>query len=191
VARQALEIEISTEMLEEGITRAREQEQIYGHNTGHFTLESEKENTIIGTVGEIVAREVINECRSARNIGLSIQLSDLGAHTDLVIHNHELFNGLHIKTGLWRRWPRDDFSFGVHADQGIQHASEPLVLVSLLKESEEFPVKAQVEGFVTPDYLRRCQVIHRGDRFPGSGVVSRTSNIVTFFRDYNPIADLF
>jgi hypothetical protein len=183
-------ISITKDMVSEAIERARRQESIYGHNTGHFTLESEKENTIIGTLGEIVARRALLEVLVGRSPAVEISLTNFGAAVDLELKSLPGIEGIHVKTGLWKKWPSSGFAFGVHADQGIQTMAHPLVLVSLLRESEGFPTKGKIEGFVTPDYLRDCTVLSPGQKFPGSGVISRTTNIVTLIGDYKPLAQL-
>ncbi len=177
-------------MIEEARHRAHQQELIYGHNTGHFTLDKEKENTFIGTLGEIVARHALLDLMVGRIPEVEVSLTNLGASVDLAVKSLPGVEGVHVKTGLWKNWPSKRFSFGVHADQNIQNTVYPLILVSLIKGTEQSPSQAQIEGFVTPSYLRDCDVITRGERFPGSGVVSQTSNIVTYIGDYLPLSSL-
>ena len=178
---------VNKDWIDEALSRTREQEARYGHNTGHFTLRVEKENTLIGTLGEIVAREALTSVLKQKFASIEVNLSELGSFVDLTIKGANQLRGVHVKTGLWKNWPQDHFSFGVHSDQGIQMGLDPLLLVSLLKQDSSLPTKARIEGFVTPEYLRKCALIRRGDRFPGTGVQSRTDNLITYFRDFASI----
>ena len=45
----------------------------------------------------------------------------------------------------------------------------------------------RIEGFLTPAALRKCLLLSKGERFPSTGVVSRTDNLVTTIGDYQPI----
>lgn len=182
--RAPLPFSLSDEEMREVVTRAREQESIYGHNTGHFSLNVEKENTITGVAGEWAVRKALRDSL-AEMTGVSINFAPIGAPVDLVMERPGVNPyGIHVKTGMWRKWPRDEFEFGIHADQGIQSGTQPLVLVTLLRSDVGLPSIGRIEGFVTPQYLRECEVIHNGERFPRSRVVSRTTNIVTTFGRY-------
>lgn len=191
MSRKTVEVAIPQSLFDEAIRRAREQESIYGHNTGHFSLSVEKENTVTGTLGELLARQVVLEVAEKLEVEIHLELAPLGAPSDLFLSMGDTKGGIHVKTGLWKSWPRPDFAFGIHADQGIENSSSPLVLVSLLRSGQSAPLKARIEGYVRPSYLRTCQVINKGDRFPVTGVVSRTKNIVTYIRDYKAIETIF
>ena len=134
-------ISISEKLLEEALIRSTEQEAIYGHNSGHFTLKVEKENTTIGVLGELIVRNWFND--RALEIGSQFRLSEtsLGAQLDLMLIGPDIksIKGMHVKTGLWRSWPKQNFEFGVHADQGIEKSGQPLVLVSLIRGEEKWP----------------------------------------------------
>jgi hypothetical protein len=95
-----------------------------------------------------------------------------------------------VKTGLWRNWPRQDFEFGIHADQGIEKSGHPLVLVSLLRGGEKWPKSSRIEGYMRSSDLSKLPIIQRGEKFASSGVISRTSNIVTNFGLYKSVAQL-
>ena len=181
---------ISNELQVEAVKRAREQERIYGHNSGFFRLEVEKENTVTGVLGELVAREVLKLSLAATTEQVIVELTDIGSKYDLEIHGVENLIGAHVKTGMWRQWPRLEMPFGIHADQKVQETSVPLILVSLLRPSSGFPNEARVEGYVWPTFLATCRVISRGERFPITNVISRTNNILTFLSDYLPIQNL-
>ena len=90
----------------EALSRTCEQEARYGYNTGHFTLRVEKENTLIGTLGEIVAREALTSVLKRRFASTEVVLSETGASVDLVIKGVKQLQGVHVKTGLWRNCPR-------------------------------------------------------------------------------------
>jgi len=182
--REPLSFSLSDDEMREIVTRAREQEAVYGHNTGHFSLNVEKENTITGVAGEWAVRKVLRDSL-AELPDVSVNFTPIGAPVDLLMERPGVTPyGIHVKTGMWRKWPRDEFEFGIHADQGIQSGTQPLVLVTLLRGDDGLPSVGRIEGFVTPQYLRECEVIHSGERFPRSRVVSRTTNIVTTFGRY-------
>lgn len=189
--RKTLEMEVPQVLVDEATRRAREQESIYGHNTGHFSLAVEKENTITGTLGELLAKQVVLEIATKLSRVVYVELAPLGAPADLSVSVGGVKGGVHVKTGLWRAWPKPTFAFGIHADQGIENSASPLILVSLIKTENPTPFRARIEGFVRPEYLRNCQVIDKGERFPVTGVVSRTRNIVTYIGDYEPIDTIF
>ena len=58
MARHSTNYRISDSIASEARERTLKQESIYGHNTGHFTLDVEKQNTSTGVFGELVTREV-------------------------------------------------------------------------------------------------------------------------------------
>lgn len=184
--------EVTADLVDEALERTRTQEAVYGHNTGHFSLSVEKENTLIGTLGELVAREALREVVFGSAITIEVDLAPIGAPADLIVKvGRGGQQGVHVKTGLWKKWPRPDFSFGVHADQGIEFSSAPLVLVSLVRLERDSAFEFRIEGFVTPEFLKSCKRIGRGERFPNTGVVSRTDNFVTYFSDYQDISKIF
>ena len=45
--RSTVPLKLNYSQIEEAILRGREQESIYGHNTGHFSLKVEKEKMIL------------------------------------------------------------------------------------------------------------------------------------------------
>ena len=185
-------ISISESLIDEALSRAKEQEAVYGHNTGHFTLKTEKENTIIGVIGELTVRNWLND--SAKRAGSAARFteSNLGAPIDLILNGavDTTISGLHVKTGLWRNWPTENLEFGIHADQGIESSGQPLVLVTLLKSQEKWPKFSRIEGFISCEELAKLPIIRKGEKFKSSGVISRTDNIVTSFGQYKPIAEL-
>ena len=191
--RSPLYLDVSPDLVAASIVRAREQERRYGHNTGHFSLEVEKENTVIGVIGEFLVRETLTRIAFEEGIELSVNHTSLGASVDLEIRrtNQEQISGVHVKTGLWKHWPREDFEFGIHADQRIELSSQPLILVSLLKREHGFPEKARIEGYITSEVLRQSVLIKRGERFTSTGVLSRTDNLVTKFAQYVDLKSIF
>jgi hypothetical protein len=190
VTRQPTPIRISSSQLDEAVKRARKQENIYGHNTGHFSLKVEKENTIIGVLGEIIVRDYLGITFRSDLVGASPTMCDYGAEFDLQLDLEFGKFFVHVKSGLWRTWPQEHWHFGVHADQGIQNATFPLVLVSFLKSKSEWPELGRIEGFVSSEKLREAVMIRKGERFPSTGVVSRTDNLLTTFSEYENILEL-
>jgi|688.fasta_scaffold264095_2 hypothetical protein len=188
--RNTFEYVVGSELHDEAMLRARKQEAVYGHNTGHFTLEVEKENTTVGVIGELVVREVLTEILQQSIKNVEVTLAPLGHPTDIQVRNAGSLTSIHVKTGMWRSWPRSDFSFGIHADQKIQYSEAPLILVSLLRSHEQLPKKARIEGFVTPEFLQSCPVIQRGELFPVTNVRSRTTNLLTQISDYRSLFEL-
>mgnify|MGYP001169524335 FL=1 len=171
------------------VERARAQEEIYGHNTGHFTLDVEKENTITGVLGEHAVAEYLTGCFQGVD-GVQIGLTTFGAPVDIEVRVGDSLVGVHVKCGLWKRWPGDHFEFGVHADQGIQDGDNPLVLVTLRHPAEDGSRIGRIEGFLMPAALRECVLLGKGERFPSTGVISRTDNLVTTIGDYQPLDQL-
>ena len=185
-------VSISESLLSEGLDRARTQEGIFGHNTGHFKLKEEKENTVIGVLGELLVRDVLNKLKADRQLNYLVDTTKLGSSKDLQVTSLDgkIGRELHVKTGLWKKWPSKDFEFGIHADQGIEISGCPLVLVSILKTTTPWPTEARIEGYVTSKELSEAKVIKRGERFQSSGVVSRTDNLITKIGDYKPVVNL-
>lgn len=183
-------ISISKDILDEAKERTLAQEAIYGHNGGHFKLETEKENTLTGNVGEIITRDYLSQNRLIDEGVYEIELSDLGAPADLKISSYTGKTiGAHVKTGLYRSFPSQSRSFGIHASQSarIQAAKESVIVVSLTKGSDgKTPVLGKIEGFITSGELARCPTIKKGERFP-AGYVSRTDNVLTTLSDYQSI----
>lgn len=182
--------DVSKSQIQEALVRARKQESIYGHNTGHFSLKVEKENTTIGVLGEIIVRDLLTNLFEATNTSSTLKLGEYGSRFDLELTTHAIKTFLHVKTGLWKSWPQQHWHFGVHADQGIQDSNYPLILVSFLKSAEVLPHTGRIEGFITSEKLRSSKTIQKGQLFPSTGVVSRTDNILTTFSDYQPIIEL-
>jgi len=170
--------------------RARDQEEIYGHNTGYFTLSEEKENTVTGVLGEMVVQRFISERIGAPPDQSSIELCPLGSQYDLRIQMKDRSRFVHVKSGLWKNWPEQHWHFGIHANQGIQVSGAPVVLVSFLNRPEGFPKTARIEGFVSSDFLKSAPIIDAGTFFPSTRVISRTRNILTRFSDYANIQSL-
>lgn len=181
---------VTESLIESALLRGRNQEDIYGHNTGHFTLDTEKENTVIGTLGEILLQKFLLDELSKHFNGASVQLCDYGSKFDILIQYKSKEKYIHVKTGLWKSWPLNNWEFGIHADQNIQNLGAPLVLMSFLKSSKDFPEVARIEGFIYSKFLQNAPLISKGNKFPSTGVISRTNNIVTNFSDYLPIAKL-
>lgn len=184
--RNPNKFEITKEQLDEALKRAVKQEAIYGHNSGHFSLLVEKENTTIGVLGEIVVRDYLKSRFNHKN-EFTIELTEFGAPYDIQIRTDQMMKAIHVKSGLWKTWPRDNWHFGIHADQGIQNTSAPLVLVSFLKSKELLPQEARIEGFLNSTKLKSAKIIKKGEKFPSTNVVSRTENYLTQFRDYQSI----
>ena len=191
--RTPLYLDIDGRLVEASVQRAREQEKIYGHNTGHFRLEVEKENTVMGVIGEFLVRQTLIDIAKSNSILVEVDHTTFGAPLDLkltVPGRREEF-GVHVKTGLWNQWPQETFEFGVHADQKIEFSNSPLILVTLLKSRGSYPKKARIEGFIKSHDLRRAKVIKRGDEFPSTGVISRTDNYLTRFSQYEDVKLIF
>ena len=191
--RSPLYLDISDDVLAASKARTVKQEAKYGRNTGHFTLENDKNSTLMGVIGELLVMEALMNL--AKRIGYRIQINQtsLGAPVDLEIkaQSKMLINGLHVKTGVWKQWPQEDYQFGVHADQKLETTSQPLVLVTLLKRADSYPQKSRIEGFITPEILRAAPLIERGERFDSTGVISRTDNLVTKFSQYSNLEAIF
>ena len=122
--------------------------------------------------------------------GVQIGLTTFGAPVDIEVRVGGSLVGVHVKCGLWKRWPGDHFEFGVHADQGIQDGDNPLVLVTLRHPAEDGSRIGRIEGFLMPAALRECVLLGKGERFPSTGVISRTDNLVTTIGDYQPLDQL-
>lgn len=190
VSRRPKPFSVEREQLVEAISRARHQEAIYGHNTGHFTLGAEKENTIIGVLGEIMVRDHLIRITRSLSPRPLIELCDYGSKFDIRISASERVEFAHVKSGLWKSWPKDNWDFGIHADQGIEKTAAPLVLVTFLKSSKDFPDRGRIEGYLKGLFLSNAPRIKRGEKFPETGVVSRTENILTKFSQYRPIDEI-
>jgi len=186
--RQPELFRVSSTQLKEAIERARKQEKIYGHNTGHFTLKVEKENTIIGVLGEVVVRDFLEKEFRKESSDVSLEMCPYGAEFDLELNIESRKYFLHVKSGLWKKWPLENWHFGIHADQGIQNSASPLILVSFLKSQKQWPEIGRIEGVITSELLRKAEIIKKGQRFPSTGVVSRTENILTTFSEYQNIS---
>jgi len=186
------EFSISENLIKEALERASSQEEIYGHNTGHFVLDTEKENTTIGVLGELVVQNWFNDLATRFGSTIRCELSNYGDAVDLNLVGAESTDkkGLHVKTGLWRNWPKPSSEFGIHADQGIETSGQPLILVSLLKSDKKWPKFSRIEGYLRSTELQSLPIIQKGDRFENTGVISRTTNIVTVFGQYKPITEI-
>jgi hypothetical protein len=183
-------IEVTRPQLEESIERARRQENIYGHNTGHFTLKAEKENTVIGVLGEVIVRDWLINFFIQEHMEVKVTLCGYGAPYDLEISSHDSSKFIHVKSGLWKRWPSENWHFGIHSDQGIESSGAPLALVSFIKSQEMWPRFGRIEGFIDSEKLSKAKIIRKGERFPSTGVVSRTDNLLTQFAEYASIKQL-
>ena len=185
-------MKISDSLIEKWIDRARRQEARFGHNTGHFSLPYEKENTITGTIGEGLVVEYFKKYLAPKSDEYKIDLASYGAPFDIEIENklNRKIYRIHVKTGLWKNWPSENFDFGIHADQYQYLVSYPLILVSLLKSDHEFPRIGRIEGFLTPQQITTFPIIRKGEVFPHTGVVSRTDNILTQFSHYQNCEEL-
>jgi hypothetical protein len=192
--RKVVDLDISGECIGRSIKRAGAQESIYGHNTGHFTLQVEKQNTTIGVIGEEIVREFLETHFVARGIDRSVSLTDFGSEFDLEISASKTDGSgtrtLHVKSGLWKNWPNPIFPFGIHADQRIQNSKSPLVLVSFLKGDGPWPIRARIEGYLGSQDLLTLPIIRKGERFPVTGVESRTDNLLSYIHEYRPIENL-
>jgi hypothetical protein len=183
-------VPVSESLIESALLRGRSQEDIYGHNTGHFTLNAEKENTIIGTLGELLLQKFLTDELNKHSNGTSVRLCDYGSQFDILIQHKSKEKYVHVKSGLWKKWPLNNWEFGIHADQNIQNLGAPLVLISFLKSSKDFPEFARIEGYLTSKFLQNAPLIAKGDKFPTTGVISRTNNILTNFSDYLPVTKM-
>ena len=192
MTHEATQISILESQIEHALLRARKQEGIYGHNTGHFTLQVEKENTVIGVLGELLVRDFLNNFAISYGSNTRIELTDFGFHTDLISveSGGKRARGIHVKTGLWQNWPKDHFEFGIHADQRIERSQNPLVLVSLLKNLAGWPITGRIEGYISASTLMNAKIIKRGDSFPSTGIISRTNNLVTRIDQYQKMETL-
>ena len=180
---------IEPELVPSLVKRARRQEAVYGHNTAHFSLEVEKENTVTGVLGEFAVVRYLST--AFQDIpGIQVDFTEIGAFVDVEVTHNGLSAGVHVKCGLWKSWPADYYEFGVHADQGIQGGEAPIVLVTLLHPDGDGLRLGRVEGFLPASNLQECRVIKKGERFPSTGVRSRTENIVTTFGSYFAIDQL-
>lgn len=177
-------------LVEEAILRAKDQEAIYGHNTGHFTLETEKQNTIIGVLGELVVRDYLLFLIASQKRKIFVELSPIGSQYDVHVQFLEEKRAIHVKSGLWRSWPRENWHFGIHSDQRIQDSGAPLILVSFLKSKNFWPSESRIEGYIKSEQLKKASLVRRGEKFPSTGVVSRTDNLLTQFSDYQDMRDL-
>ena len=187
IVQEKILVAVSDSLIESALLRGRNQEEIYGHNTGHFTLNAEKENTIIGSLGELIVQKFLTDELKKYSSETTVQLCDYGSQFDISIQYKSKEKYLHVKSGLWKNWPLNDWEFGIHAEQNIQNLGAPLVLISFLKSSKDFPETARIEGFVTSEFLHNAPIIIEGNKFPTTGVISRTNNIVTNFSDYQSI----
>jgi hypothetical protein len=97
---------------------------------------------------------------------------------------------VHVKTGLWKRWPSESWHFGIHSDQGIASSGAPVVLVSFIKTQQLWPRIGRIEGFIDSEKLSKAKIIRKGERFPSTGVLSRTDNLLTQFAEYVSIKEL-
>jgi hypothetical protein len=186
-----IHLKISPSQISTAKIRTRMQENLYGHNTGHFTLRTEKENTFTGVIGEILVLDFLDRFFVERKPEWKAELSNFGSESDIhLFKNSELSRKIHVKTGLWRAWPEKHYHFGIHADQKIELSGAPLILVSILKNIKGDPEDARIEGFVTSKFLQNSQIIKAGERFPSTSVVSRTDNLLTRFSDYRNIEEM-
>lgn len=189
--RKTLLFTISDSQIAEAVARGRSQEKVFGHNTGHFTLAVEKENTIIGVLGEIVVRDLLVEMLSKFSGVSGARLCEKGDQFDIELFHQDTKKYIHVKSGLWKRWPQDIWEFGIHADQGIADSGSPLVLVTFIKADHDWPRIGRIEGYVSSHQLKNSKVIKSGERFPSTGVMSRTDNLLTHFSEYLDFTTIF
>jgi hypothetical protein len=187
IYRKPIPFEVNENQLQEALRRGREQEKIYGHNTGHFTLAYEKENTIIGVLGEILVRDVLRNGLKTAFSHFDVQLCELGSEFDVEVTISGVRSHVHVKSGLWKNWPRETWEFGVHEDQGIPESGAPLILVTFIKSSNFWPTIGRIEGFMVSEQLKGAPLIKKGNLFPSTRVVSRTDNILTKFSEYQEL----
>jgi hypothetical protein len=176
------EIFLSREGLASAKARARDQTAAYGHDSGYFHLGRRESSHEIGTTGEIAALEFLRKLLIKSSI--SCELNVLGATHDITIKWNDKVEGLHVKTGRYRNWPLQDQPFGVHFGQRLEMSAGGLILVSLLAGIENI---ARIEGIILPIELSKCNVIEKGEYFPGRTYTSRTRNRLTFVRDYKEV----
>ena len=149
----------------------------------------DKANTQTGVAGEVAARRYLIDRFDL--VEGDVQLTDPGEEYDLRVRSAAQTAYLHVKSGLWNAWPKDDRAFGVHGGQGMERTTASLVLISMLRTARPgVPSEARVEGFITPGKLSAAEKILKGQLFPGMNYPSRTDNLLTYFRDYEPIASL-
>jgi hypothetical protein len=176
------EIFLSPEVLGSAKARARDQTAAYGHDSGYFHLGRRESSHEIGTIGEIAARDFLRKLLIES--GISCELNLLGATHDITIKLNDKVEGLHVKTGRYRTWPLQDQPFGVHFGQRLEMTAGGLILVSLLAGIENV---ARIEGILLPIELSKCNVLEKGEPFPGRTYTSRTCNRLTFLRDYKEV----
>lgn len=184
-------LELTIEEWREVEKRRKQQEAIFGRNNGTFVAKKDKNYTGVGVAGEIAARHYLTEA-----FGLpegSATLTEVGGKRDINIRipSEGLEFSVHVKTGAYRNWPARSLPFGIHADQGIQHSGSALILVFLRRlEGSAFGREAQIAGWIPPWHLGECEVVEKGEMFPGGKYPSKTRNIVTYVRDYLPLTNL-
>lgn len=189
-ARYGLRQRFTFELSDDDWTRiedlAREQSARYGHDTGYFSLGREESSHLYGCVGEVALVRYLQlkfDLREHSDVGLYPP----GATFDVWFRLSDRRYGVHVKTGVWRRWPTDDTTFGIHAGQRVPLLGAPLVLVSVLRDKLRH---VRVEGVLSARALSEAPVLAAGQLFPGSRYTSRTENLLTRVGDYAEIASL-
>lgn len=184
-------LQLSSAEMQEIVDRTEEQEAVFGRNNGTFTARVDRNYTAVGVAGEIAARRMLID-----TFGLApdeVRLGAVGDKYDLYVTTPDGERGVHVKTGAYKSWPNDSLPFGIHAKQGIQQSGAPVVLVLLLRDMDGkgFKRNVKIAGWIPPWHLGECPIVEAGQSFPGvSALKSRTRNIATMIRDYQPITDL-
>lgn len=181
---------IIIQLTKEDLERIKEltiiQTKKYGHDKGHFVLGRTDSSHEIGFVGEIGFLRFLKQGYGFKEPD-EIGLCEMGAEFDIYIFIEKVKHGIHVKTGRWKEWPEDDWTFGVHWDQGIEKSSSPVVLISYLKDNLSV---IRIEGFMTAEEIGKCKIIKKGEPFPGMNYPSRCDNWLTYFRQYKDIKKL-
>lgn len=184
-------LQLTTKEMQEIFDRAEAQEAVFGRNNGTFTARVDRNYTAKGVAGEVAVRRMLID-----TFGLDpahVRLGAIGDKYDVYVMTPDGERGIHVKTGAYKSWPNDSLPFGIHAKQGIQDSGAPVVLVFLLRDldGKAFKPNVKIAGWVPPWHLGECPVIEAGQSFPGATALkSRTRNIATMVRDYQPITDL-
>lgn len=166
---------------------AKKQTELYGHDRGFFRLGRTDSSHKIGFEGEVGFVRWTETALGLKESTGEVGLNDFGAQYDAFIMIDGVRHLLHVKTGRWNSWPREDYYFGVHYGQNIENSGAPVILVSYLKND---PDNVRVEGFMSSEKLAKCRIIRRGETFPGMAYPSRTDNWLTRFGDYEMIENL-
>lgn len=165
---------------------SEEQTKKYGHDRWHFTLWRSDSSHEIGFIWEIwILRFLKNtfKLKEPDDIGLE----EMWDKFDIYVNINWKKNKLHVKTGRWSNWPKDDWAFGVHLDQKIENSKYPVVLVSFLKNQEK---QIRIEWFIKANDLGKCKIIKKWEYFPNMNYPSRCDNWLTLFNQYEDINNI-